>query len=100
MNEMMSGILSSVSWIGLHTNDTEHHPMDSWGMMGGWWFWIIISIVVVVIIAVLIYLLNKEDRDKGMDPESKSAEKLLDERYARGEITTEEYNERKDEIKK
>ncbi len=97
---MMSTILSYASSIGLHTNDTEHHPMDSWGMMGGWWFWIIGLIVVVVIIAVLIYLLNKEDRDKGMKSESKSAEKLLDERYARGEITREEYEEMKKEIRR
>ncbi len=95
---MMSRILSSVSSIGLHTNDTEHHPMDGWSMWGGWWFWIIVLIVVVGIIAVLIYLSNKEDRNKGM--KSKSAEKLLDERYARGEITKEEYRKMKKEMKK
>ncbi|WP_421715868.1 SHOCT domain-containing protein [Arcobacter arenosus] len=52
------------------------------GMMGfGWIFFILI-------IALVIYLLsNKSDK--------KSAKDILDERYAKGEIDLEEYQERK-----
>ena len=57
------------------------------GMMGfGWIFFILI-------IALVIYLLsNKSDK--------KSAKDILDERYAKGEIDLEEYNERKENLEK
>ncbi len=97
---MMSNTISSTASIALHTNDTHHH-MDGWSMMGGWWFWIIVLIVIFVLIAVLIYLVIKEERNKGIKSESyKSARKLLDERYAKGEISTDEYREMKKEMKK
>jgi len=97
---MMSRTISYTASIGLHTNDTQH-PMDGWSMMGGWWFWIIVLIVIFVIIVVLIYLVLKEDQNKRIKSEpGKSAEKLLDERYARGEISTDEYQEMKEEMKK
>jgi len=57
------------------------------GMMGfGWIFFILI-------IALVIYLFsNKSDK--------KSAKDILDERYAKGEIDLEEYNERKENLEK
>ncbi len=98
---MISELITSIVPIVLNGNDA-HHPMDGTGMMGGWWFWPILLIVAVIVVGVLIYLLTVSDegnRRKRHESE-KSAEKLLDERYARGEITKEEYEEKKEEIRK
>ncbi len=128
---MMSKPLSVAASICLNPNDT-HHPMEGWGMMGGWWFmWPIIWIAVALVVGILVYrdaekrgmnaalwlilvllpmvgllflvvyLVVREDREKRTSRRSnKSAEKLLDERYARGDITSEEYKEKKEEVRK
>ncbi len=79
----------------------HHHPMDGWTRMGGWWMWFIILIAVFLII-LLIYLIMSEDKkgENRLSNSNRSAEKILDERYARGEITTEEYKEMRTEMRK
>ncbi|MBS3782430.1 MAG: SHOCT domain-containing protein [Candidatus Thermoplasmatota archaeon] len=71
-------------------------------MMGGaWWIWLIMIIAVILIIGVLIVLLLGEARNGSTRfGTRKSGEQILDERYARGEITEEEYKEKKKEIRK
>jgi len=82
-------------------NGNGHHPMDGWTRMGGWWMWFIILIAVFLII-LLIYLIMSEDKkgENRLSDSNRSAEKILDERYARGEITTEEYKEMRTEMRK
>jgi putative membrane protein len=65
--------------------------MDGWG--GGWmWFWATLTMLSwVAIIAVAVYLLTR--RSSGAGPQDRVRE-ILDERYARGEITAEEYREK------
>lgn len=63
------------------------------GMMGGGMsfmmiFWIILLVA-------LVYLLT----DKGKATREKSAKELLDERYAKGEMSTEEYRRMKEALK-
>lgn len=91
---MMSEIITVLNSISLHRNHT-HHPMDRWSMMGGWWFWIILFIAIFLITVILVYLIIREETGR-----RKKAEELLDERYARGELNTEEYKEMKKEMRK
>ncbi len=68
--------------------------MDGWG--GGWmWLWgTPMMLSWVAIIAAAVWLVTRS-RD-GVRPSS--ARELLDERYARGELTTEQYRERLDHL--
>lgn len=97
---MISKLLLSLASIQFHGNET-HHPMEDWHMGGGWWFWFIIMIVVGLVVIILVYLVLKEEGDRGMSSYSeKSAEKILDERFARGEIDEDEYKQMKKELRK
>ena len=64
--------------------------MGDLGMMGFGWIFIII-----IIILIIYFLNNKSDKNY-----KKSAKDILDERYAKGEIDLEEYNERKENLEK
>ena len=70
-----------------------------WGW--GWLFWLLVlaGLILVVVLAVsgVGDRLSRSDsgvRAVGQPPARNRARELLDERYARGELTTEEYRER------
>lgn len=68
----------------------------SWGMM---FFWAILLLVFIVLAVVLVvYFMRKNPPVEGESRSSSSALDLLKERYARGEISTEEYRERLREL--
>lgn len=68
--------------------------MNGWQHMGGGWFmpwgWIIILAALIV----LVYWAVGKDR-RGPDVSDASALEILRKRYARGEISEDEYRERK-----
>lgn len=68
------------------------------GMGGGWLFWVLIAGGVVLLIILLVRLLGGGVKRDGRSEQevrgTSSARQVLDERYARGELTTEEYQER------
>ena len=76
--------------------------MGSGGGMGWMWlFWLLLVLGVVVLVVVAVRALGggvtdrtTDRRDVGPRPRRSRARELLDERYARGEITTEEYRDR------
>lgn len=79
-----------------------------WGFDGGWgWWWAIAMILLwVVVIAAIVWLVRslagRDDRsDRGRDsaPGESRARAILDERYARGDISTEEYRERREALR-
>ncbi len=73
---------------------------ESRGMNGLLWL-ILVLLPMVGLLFLIIYLVIREEHVKEMKSDSgKSAEKLLDERYAKGEISTDEYREMKEEMKK
>ena len=108
--------------------DEWHHMMDWWGIpaMGFWtlgiwavfliiavfvyrdaqernmngllWF-VLIIIPRLGVLFLIIYLIIREDKSK-QDSSQKNAEEILDERYAKSEITREEYLKKKKDIKK
>lgn len=80
----------------------EHHVFDGthfmWGMhWAGWILWILVIVGVV-------WLLTRSDQDRTSPPPRESAQEtpldILQRRYAEGEISTEEYEERKDRLQR
>ncbi|MDD1742709.1 MAG: SHOCT domain-containing protein [Methanotrichaceae archaeon] len=77
-----------------------YYDMMGWYPFMGFWmslFWI----VVLILIAYLIYRLIKGE--KSVVPQetiSKSTADILDERYAKGELTREQYLQMKEDLKK
>ena len=70
------------------------------GMGWGWIFWLLMLVGIVLVIVVVVRAVSGDRRDEdttratsGQSGRSRARE-ILDERYARGELTTEEYRER------
>jgi len=75
---------------------------DGWGHMNGWgggWMWLWGSLMMlswVAIIAAAVWFLGAKRESTGS--RTSRAREILEERYARGELTTEEYRERLDHL--
>lgn len=68
----------------------------SWGNM---FFWVLLFLLFIfLLVGLVIYFIRKSTVSEGGKPPSSSATDLLKERYARGEISTEEYRERLREL--
>lgn len=68
-----------------------------WGLMGGLHgiFWLVLLVLVgIALVALIRYLW----RGPGGEPSASSARRLLDERYARGEIERAEYLQRRQDL--
>jgi len=80
------------------------HWMGNWGncfgnygVTGGIIMFIIWIVVIIAAIWIVKELVGKRGEDKGL-PSQKSALDILKERYARGEITKEQYEQMKKDI--
>ena len=70
-------------------------------MMGYWFGGFLMWIIVVVIIAVVVYLIIKAKEPRGEDAlMSETPLQILKKRYARGEISKEEFDEIRKNIEK
>ena len=65
-----------------------------WGM--GWW-WIIGLIIVIAVVWAVVKGMNQSNNSNNQ-PGSKSALEILKDRYARGEIDKQEFEERKKDL--
>lgn len=81
----------------MQANDGFGH-MDGWG--GGWmWVWGTVMMVVAVLAIVWIArAIAGRDEAPPAASDMQRARSILAERYARGELTTEEYSERLDQL--
>lgn len=70
-----------------------------YGGFGGWWFLMfIVPIVFVIVIAYAAYKIG--EGKSGFQSSSKSAEEILAERFAKGDISEDEYIKMKETLKK
>lgn len=95
-------VVASVSWpVGrvcgeaLIEGDTMMggSGMASFGM-GGWWLLVVGGVVLLVVLLVRLLVAGRSGEPGGHAPARSAARRLLDERYARGELASEEYHER------
>lgn len=88
---MIGGWLVFVVIAFLVYKDAEKRGMD-----GILWF-VLVILPWIGILSLIIYLIIREDKTKQLSPQ-KSAKDILDARYARGELTKEEYLQMKKDI--
>lgn len=89
----LSGLLATV-------NDDRWDHMDGWG--GGWmWLWGIAMMALFVVL--IVWLVRAASGASAGSPPPKDptdrAREILAERYARGELTTDEYRERVEQLR-
>jgi len=76
-----------------------YHMMDYYPFMGFWTS--LVWLVVMVVVAYFVYKLIKTEKIFApQKPSLKNAADILDERYAKGELTREQYVQIKEDIKK
>lgn len=82
-----------------------HH--DGWdghmGWGGGWWMLIWGALMMVGLVVLVVWIVRTtatggDSRGSGSDDPLASARAILAERYARGELSTDEYRERLEEL--
>ncbi len=77
--------------------------MDRGDMDGGghWWAWLIGVVVLVLIVVLIVFVVMRMSAPSAAAPRSDrpSAEDLLAERFARGEIDEDEYRRRRDALR-
>ena len=100
MNVSFNGFIAFIPFIfldidGWNMMDWDHHMMDWWGVSFLRYWSIGILIVVVLIVAYFIIHSEKKDEEVIIS----DAQKTLDGRYAKGEMTREEYLQAKEDIK-
>ncbi len=70
--------------------------MGPWDTVWGWLFLALLVVVLVVLVILLVRLMSERDLRHEPRPSGRSrAREVLDERYARGEIDSTEYDERR-----
>ena len=70
-----------------------HHAM--WGMHWGWWLFSVLCLGAFLYLAALLLRSGKSGSNSVDLQQCESSKEILEKRYAKGEISTEEYRERK-----
>ena len=78
------------------------YNMMDWGHMNWWGFpffglWFIGIFIVIILVVVYLIIHSEKTEEKEI---MSDAQKIIDERYAKGEITRNEYIQAKDDLKK
>ncbi|WP_312652503.1 SHOCT domain-containing protein [Aminipila sp.] len=72
-----------------------------YGMMGyGWGWFMMIGVVVLTVLGIVALINYLQLSSKTNERSNNNALNILNERYASGEITEEEYNQKKSQLKK
>lgn len=86
-----------MSFLGIAGN-TAHYGHMGWG--AGMWLWGMVMLLFwVLLIGAVVWLLVRTLGGPGPSPSTRRARELLAERFARGEMTVEEYRERLDVLR-
>ncbi|MFZ3092951.1 MAG: SHOCT domain-containing protein [Methanothrix sp.] len=73
-----------------------YYPMMEWYPFMGFWM----NLIWLIVILLIAYFIYKQMKSGKLIESSKSAEDHLAERYARGELTREQYLQMKEDIRK
>jgi putative membrane protein len=73
-----------------------YYPMMEWYPLMGFWM----NLIWLIVIFAIAYFIYKQIKSGKIIESGKSAEDLLAERYAKGELTREQYMQMKEDIKK
>ena len=73
-----------------------YYPMMNWYPFMGFWM----NIIWLIIIIIIVYFVYKQLKSERVHAPARSAGDLLDERYAKGELTREQYMQMKEDLKK
>ena len=97
---------------GLDRDYGFNGPMMQWVTANGWVGWLVFGICMLVVVAIIVCVViliakmikhSEAERAKFVSPAPTApvtpAMKLLDERYAKGEISDEEYRTKKENLK-
>ena len=72
--------------------------MSGYGYNGWGWMWLVGALLVIGIVVLIVFLVRNSvaspNAGAGVTNARSTPRQILDERYARGELTTEEYRER------
>ncbi|WP_007027259.1 SHOCT domain-containing protein [Saccharomonospora iraqiensis] len=71
--------------------------MNGWGMGGWMWIWPVLILIGLAVLATTAVLWTRGRGPSGDD--RGTARRILDERFARGEIDEEEYRRRRDDLR-
>lgn len=71
--------------------------MHPWHMGWGWYWWVWTLLWLAIAIVVIALIARAVTRNSGVRPQSEALE-ILKRRYAAGEISTEEYEERRSRL--
>ncbi|MFV1991138.1 MAG: SHOCT domain-containing protein [Acidimicrobiales bacterium] len=82
---------------------SDGEGFDHMGGWGGGWMWLWGVAMMVLFVVLIVWLIRGATQSSGLggnSPQAQSprARDILDERYAKGEMTTEEYRERSSEL--
>lgn len=78
--------------------NTPQHTMDGWGGGFGLGMMILFWLLLLALIVTLIWFLIRKGSDSTLKPEDETALETLKKRYARGEISEEEFRRIRKEI--
>lgn len=94
MNVLHLTVADSDGW-GNMMNGSDR--MDGWG--ANWWMIVMMVVAIVAVVAVILLLIRSSSSHSGglVDP-THNARTILADRLAKGEITTDEYKERINEL--
>jgi len=73
-----------------------YYPMMDWYPLMGFWM----NLIWLVIVLVIAYFIYKQFKGGTVLTTDKSAEDILNERYAKGELTREQFMQMKEDLKK
>ena len=73
------------------------HGSEGMGFGMGWW-WIIGIFIVVAFVVIIFVFLSRQNNQSNKLPNQKSNIDILEERYARGEIDKQEFDQRKNDL--